>query len=260
MIAGLFHQGSGLGNQLFRYVAIRTLAEDKGYEWSMVAPENFKGASFMKIDVGKQFPGTYSLGTGGEVIPISSMASFAEKKVVENGIDIRGYDPEFNFVQDNTVIDGEFQDERYWGHKIPQMTSWFNVDFLPVSHKWCVIGFRGGEYTQFPELFLTKDYWDTAMNIMRQERPDMKFVAVTDDIPTALACLPKEVDVYHDMEMDWRMIRHAPYLILSNSSFYILPALMNNNARRIIAPRGWARRNIGKWSLPQNYYKKFQYI
>lgn len=259
MVSGIFHSGSGLGNQLFRYVATRTLAEDKGYEFTMVAPENFKG-HFMTLDIHTLFPGTYTIATGGEVIPISSMASFTEKKIVENDVDVRGYDPEFNFIQDNTVIDGEFQDERYWGHKIPEMTSWFNVDFLPMPHKCCVLGFRGGEYTSFPDLFLPREYWDNAMAQMRLIDPQMQFMAVTDDPSTTKAFLPPEVKVYHDIEMDWRMIRHAPYLILSNSSFYILPALMNNNAKKIIAPRGWARRNTGVWSLPQNYYKKFTYI
>ena len=52
MISGIFHKGSGLGNQLHRYVATRVLALDKGYKFSMVAPTNFKGESFMKLDMG----------------------------------------------------------------------------------------------------------------------------------------------------------------------------------------------------------------
>src|SRR5690348_4619876 len=54
MIAGIFHSGSGLGNQLHRYVATRVLALDKGYEFSMVAPELFKGKGFMNLDMGKE--------------------------------------------------------------------------------------------------------------------------------------------------------------------------------------------------------------
>ena len=49
MIAGIFHQGSGLGNQLHRYVATRVLALDKGYEWGMENPELFKGKNFMSV-------------------------------------------------------------------------------------------------------------------------------------------------------------------------------------------------------------------
>lgn len=259
-VHGILHSGSGLGNQLFRYVATRALAEEKGFEWGMVAPENFKGNSFMSLDMGVSFPGTYTTGAGGEVIPISSMASFAEKKVVENCVDIRGYDPEYNFIADNTVIDGEFQDIRYWGHRIPDFTDWFNVDYLPMPHNTCVISFRGGEYQAVPDLYLTKEYWIEAMEQIRQKRPDTKFIAVTDDVAAARAMLPESVKVYHDIGMDWRMIRNAGALILSNSSFCILPALMNTHAHTILAPRYWARRNTKVWALPQNYYSKFTYI
>ena len=43
MIAGIFHKGSGLGNQLHRYVMTRCLSLDKGMEFGMVNPELFKG-------------------------------------------------------------------------------------------------------------------------------------------------------------------------------------------------------------------------
>ncbi len=259
-VHGILHSGSGLGNQLFRYIATRVLAEDKGYDFGMVAPENFKGASFIRLDMGESFPGTYTVGAGGEVIPISSMASFAEKKIVENGVDIRSYDPEINFVEDHTVIDGEFQDERYFIHRLPEIREWVRTDPLPMPHYTCVLAFRGGEYTQFPDLFLPKSYWDQAIELMKQENPNMKFIAVTDDVATARAMLPEYVKVYHDIAMDWRMIRNAGYLILSNSSFGILPALMNTHARRIIAPRYWGRYNTKVWALPQNHYSSFEYI
>lgn len=254
------HSGSGLGNQLFRYVATRTLACDKGYTFSIVAPENFKGAGFMNLDMGVPFPGSYTVGAGGEVIPISSMAAFHEKKVVENGVDIRPYDPEFNFIKDNTIIDGEFQDERYFEHRLDQVDEWLGVTRMQMPDNWCILGFRGGEYEAVPDLFLPEEYWRRAMGIMKKENPNMKFVAVTDDPATARRHLPPEVDVRHDLEMDWKYINNAKYLIIANSSFYILPALLNRRKGKIIAPRYWGRRNTGVWAMPQNYYKRFHYI
>jgi hypothetical protein len=254
MIAGILHEGSGLGNQLFRYVATRTLAEDKGYRWGMINKEGFKGKDFMTLDLGADIDCTWTVGPGGEVIPDSPMHRFAEKKVVENGTDIRGYDPEINFVEDNTIIDGEFQDERYFKHRLHDIRKWFNVKPLFLPDSTCVIGFRGGEFQYIPELFLTQEYWQSAIDHMRTIEPDMKFVAVTDDPELARAMLPREVKVTHDISTDWRMVRNANYLIIANSSFYILPALLNNHAKAIIAPRYWARRNTGVWALPQNYY------
>lgn len=260
MISGIFHQGSGLGNQLFRYVTARVTAESKGVDFGMVAPELFKGSSFMRLDMGVPVNASYTIGDGGRVIPISSMITFEERKILDDGVDVRGYDPEINFVEDNTIIDGEFQDERYWGHKLFEISKWLDVDPLGVPNDLCVIGFRGGEYKSIPELFLPQDYWQEAVDEMLKINYHMKFICVTDDPETASLFFPPEVKIQHDISTDWRLIKEAPYLIIANSSFYILPALLNRRARKIIAPRYWARRNMGKWCLPQNYYRRFTYL
>lgn len=260
MIAGIFHNGSGLGNMLHRYVATRTLALDKGWNFGMVAPENFKGTSFMTLDMGSPVDCSYTVGAGGEVIPISSMLTFKEFRVDKDGVDVRSWDPEITFVEDNTILDGEFQDERYFAHRMPEISDWLKVKHLGMPDDVCVIGFRGGEFQSDPDLFLTRDYWEDGMELIRQECPQARFIAVTDDPEAAARHLPQEVKIMHDMATDWRMVRHANYLIIANSSFYILPALLNNHVKKIIAPRYWARRNTKTWCLPQNYYSKFQYI
>lgn len=244
MILGYFHQGSGLGNQLHRYVATRVLALDKGYEFAMLG--NFKGESFMDIDYGTTKPCEVQEG------------EFNEKKVVENGVDIRSYDPEINFVEDNTIIDGEFQDERYFAHRLDEVRDWLAVEWLDMPDDVCVIGFRGGEYVGVADLFLTKDYWDDAIARMKEINPNMKFEVHTDDIATASQFFPDYL-ITNGIAVNWRSVRYAKYLIISNSSFFILPALLGD-AKLIIAPRYWARRNTKVWALPQNYYKRFKYI
>lgn len=262
MIAGLFHSGSGLGNQLFRYLATRIAAEERGLEFGMVNPEGFKGASFMQLDMGKPVPGTFHVEQpSGKVIPVDhGMTLFEEKKVVENGVDIRSYDPDFNFIRDNTLIDGEFQDIRYFQAYDKYLDDWLGVRYLGMPNNLCIIAFRGGEFKNIPELFLPREYYETAIARIKAINPSMKFVAVTDDPETARAMLPDDVGITHEISLDWRMIRHARYLILSNSSFSILPALLNEYTIEIIAPYGWARRNTGTWATRQNFYSKFTYL
>lgn len=252
MIAGILHQGSGLGNQLHRIVATRVLALDKGLDFGMVyvaddpaKPKGFKGFSFMNIDLGK--PVWFN----------TQPKQWNEKKVVENGVDIRGYDPEFNFVEDNTVIDGEFQDERYWMHREKEVSEWLKVDKLEIPDDVCVIGFRGGEFTVFPDLFLTKDYWDEAISKMREINSQMKFEVHTDDLITAKQFFP-EFKVIQDIGINWRSMRFAKYAIIANSSFYIFPRWLRNGYT--IAPRYWARRNTKVWALSSNFYSRFTYI
>lgn len=216
----------------------------------------------MTLDMGQPVSGTFHVEAGsGLVVPEGhGMTLYQEKKVVENGVDIRGYDPEFNFIEDNTLIDGEFQDVRYFQDYDGYLDSWLGVKYLGMPNNLCVIGFRGGEFKAIPDLFLPKSYYEEAIARMRAINPNMKFVAVSDDPELAREWLPQEVGITHEISLDWRMIRYARYLILSNSSFYILPALLNEYAVEIIAPRYWARRNTGVWATQQNFYSKFLYI
>lgn len=251
MISGYFHQGSGLGNQLHRYVATRVLAEDKGYAFTMFNPENFKGSDFMPL----VYPTVYSPA----IRKLATAKEWHEKKIVENGVDIRGYDPEINFIEDNTVIDGEFQDPRYFEHRLDEVREWLQVEPLEMPNNLCVIGFRGGEYKIFPDLFLDIRYWDKAISIMKSLNPTMVFEVHTDDPITAKEFFP-HYKIIQNIGINWRSVRYAKYLIIANSSFYIFPALLNQDVQKIIAPRYWARRNTGVWALPQNFYKSFFYI
>lgn len=250
MVGSYFHNGSGLGNQLFRFVASKVVAEDKGFQHGMVNPNNFKGASFMKL------PLEFGMNVD------SKWSYWVEKEVRDaKGTDIRSYDPEFNFIQDNTIIDGEFQDERYWNHKLDNVRKWLTVEPLNMPEDLCVIGFRGGEYSIFPDLFLTKEYWDKAISMMIQKYPEMRFEVHTDDPETARKFFPI-YPITHDIGLNWRSVRYAKHLIIANSSFFIFPALLNEDAKEIIAPRYWARRSANPpvWAQPQNYYSRFTYI
>ncbi len=264
MIAGIFHQGSGLGNQLFRYITTRTLAKDKGYEWGMVNPFLFKG---LTLEAGKKgFMQDLQMGSArhlefSDVLSVeqNGLKRWHEKKVMENGVDIRGYDPEINFVEDRTIIDGEFQDIRYWGHKLKDIDKWLKVEPINKGDFTCMIGFRGGEYSIFPDLFLPKSYWDEAIQKMRNIIPEMKFEVHTDDPELAKKFFP-DFPVVHDIGYNWRSFRYCKYAIVSNSSFYILPLLLNDKNVWVFAPRYWARHNTKTWALPQNYYAKFNYL
>lgn len=271
MIAGIFHEGSGLGNQLHRYVATRVLAEDKGYKWTVLNPHVFKG----RIPTGGTFFTNFVYFDLEELIA-PKWSQFQEKKVIENGVDIRGYDPEFNFVEDNTIIDGEFQDPRYFAHRMDDIAKWLAVEPLNVPDDVCVIGFRGGEYALYTDLYLPREYWDEAIGKMLEVNPNMQFEVHTDDPELAALRLngmvPPDTTFTHDIGINWRSVRYAKYSIIANSSFYILPRLLahrhyiqqtsraNPHGAVTIAPRYWARHNTKTWALPQNYYKEFTYI
>jgi len=244
MITGIFHVGSGLGNQLHRYVATRVIALDNGYSWGMENPWNFKG-TFMDIEMGLPSEGIKH--------------HFEEAKIVNSqGVDIRRYDSRIKDIQDDTTIDGEFQSEQYFEHRLDEVRDWLKVEPLKMDKNLCVINFRGGEYKGVLELFLPMEYWQSAVGKMLEINPDMQFEVHTDDMEAARTFFP-HFDIIHDIGLNWRSIRYAKYLILSNSSFAILPALLGD-AKLILAPAFWAGRNVGYWKLPQNEYKRFTYL
>lgn len=247
MISSYFHQGSGIGNQLHRYIMARVLALDNEWEFGMIHPENFKGSSFMHLNMG---------------LPVTGIKHeyFERRTNNAQGVDIRDYDwSGIKKIENYTVIDGEFQGELYFSHRMNEIRDWLKVEPMTQPDNLCVINFRGGEYTAVPDLFLPQSYWDLAVMKMKKINPFMVFEVHTDDPETASRFFPDFL-IYKDIGFNWRSVRYAHYLILSNSSFAILPALLNENAQKIFAPKNWARRNTHVQALAYNKYKSFTHI
>lgn len=261
MICTELWNGQGLGNQLHSYIMCRVLAMDKNTEWGVSHTERFKGLSFMNLEFGLPVIGGTTVYEGGnpEQLPDGVSNFYREKKIENNeAADIRNYDWEgINNIRDNTKIEGLWQGEKYYEHHRERIDSWLEVEPIDLGDNVCIINFRGGEYTIFPDLFLTKEYWNRAIAHMLSLNPNMIFRVVTDDVETARLFFP-HYEIQHEIGKDWRSIRYAKYLILSNSSFAILPAWLNKEAY-VIAPWGWARHNVGYWALEQNKMRGWKY-
>ena len=256
MIYLLMHKGSGLGNQLHRYIAGRILSEKNGWDFSVVNSENFKGKSFMDLDMGK--PNKFSFHIeepAGKVV--MEMPSPEVYLPLWEEWSKGCYDPDFNFVKDFTIVDGNFEDERYFIHRLADIKDWLHTEYLKVPKDVCVIGFRGGEFYSVPELGLPKEYYDRAVQKMLKTNPKMRFEVHTDDPVLAKQFFP-DYPIIKDIGINWRSMRYAQNAIIANSSFYVLPRLMSGGFT--IAPKYWNRYNTKKWDFPQNYYSSFMYI
>ncbi len=266
MIAGIFHEGSGLGDQLFRYITVRTLAENKVWDWCMVGKPHvagtFKGDFFVDFkDRSRDFYEDFN-----------KKVKWNEKDVREGKEDVRSYDPEINFVQDNTTIDGSFEDSKYWHHNLKNIDQWLKVTPVNVPDNRCIIGFRGGEYATIPELFLPKSYYTKAIKKMLEIDPNMEFEVHTDDPVLAMTYFPDYPIIdnrrlshskHENMGYNWRSTRYAKYAIIPNSAFFILPRILKhfNDPKAVtLAPRYWAGHNQRIWKRPATYYSEFSYI
>lgn len=255
MISTPFYKGQGLGNQLANYVTLRAIALDKGYDFGIQSPENFKGASFMNLDMGLPVLNgiTTVEGATPEKLP-DGITQYYREEMIGNGY----YDPKIFDIEDGTLIHGNLQGEKYFEKNKDKIDEWLKVEPMNLSDDVCVINFRGGEYKYVEDFFLPKSYWGNAINIMLERNPNMLFEVHTDDQFTAQKFFP-EYPIIQNIEFNWRSVRYAKNIILSNSSFGWFPAWLNDDSY-VIAPKFWGRHNKGFWFLEQNKTEKFNYI
>jgi hypothetical protein len=258
-----------VGNHQFFYAFTRVVAETLGYKFGfnpIPSHDYFNGQeqmAFMEIDYGIKHNAKYGEMPDGiknvwrekyENIPNSNGASF------------HPYQPEVFEVEDNTkLILRCVQDARYFENKKNEMRDWFRIrpekekEFESVLNSYninldgnlVVLNIRGGEYKGISSLILQKKYWQDAINIMKKRNSKYKFLAVTDDVTYTNILLDHKIPVIHNsIGCDYYVINKAKNLIISNSSFAILPTWLNENHPNVIAPKYWARHNIsdGYWA------------
>ncbi len=274
MIGTEFLHGFGLGNQLFWYVAARAAALDKGVDFGICNPgalannmHSDTGMYFMDIDLGKEIPAEdkdkYKIFEDHD----NRLYLGNSKHDMTHGAYVSGIDPRFFEVEDNTLLYGNLQAEKYFEKYKDQLKDWLKIKPEYDSHEYtkdnlCIIHLRCGDYSNSPELWLDRKYWVNGIKQMRKIRPDMEFLAVTDDVSAAYKILPEVKAVRNDIGKDYVTIKNARYLLLSNSSFAVFPAMTSDELQYAIAPKYWARHNVsdGYWASEQNIYSCFHYM
>lgn len=258
MIIGIIHKGSGLGDQVFSYIATRVRAADLDVDFGFVGKEFFKGASFMNLDWGKETDLKY------DIHPASGALVFYENVPNVYKLDKPYYDPEFNFIPDGSVINGYgAQDIRYFEHRLDEVREWLKVEPLKIDEDQCILNIRGGEYKAVSELFLPKEYFIDGVSFLENKLNQHLYLKVhTDDIELGQLWF-SGLNITRNIEENWKALRYAKNAIISNSAFAIIPRLLahlDNSNAVTIAPKYWAGRNVGEWRRPNNYYRQFQYI
>lgn len=270
MIATELYFGQGIGNQLHVYVTTRVIAKDRNLDFGFLGLENFgdrryndRGLYFMDLDLGKPVEGIVHRYQEKELRLITNNSHHDATL----GCDIRLPDTDLKNVPDNCKIDGTMQSDEYLYHRRDDIKQWLKLkpehdckDF--TSDDICVLNIR--DYEGNNELFLPRDYWVRAICRMLKMNSEMRFLVITENPDMAKRLLPELAEnVYHfDVGKDYAIIKNARWLILSNSSFGYFPALTNDEAQLIIAPKYWARHNVsdGYWCTGCNLYRGFVYM
>ena len=255
-----------LGNHLFSYALTRTIAEHNNYEWGFNRVPEFdyldgqEQLNIFEIDYGKEHNNKYW------DVPENYTAWREYYDTYENHL-FYPFKPDTFEMEDNTKLFISCgQDARYYDKN--KLRAWFKVKeqyqftfpFFDANH--CVINIRGGEYKGIDSLLLRQSYWDHAVRTMRERIPECNFLVISDDTPYAKSIFPNFRVEHYSIGMDYWIIQNAQNLILSNSSFAIIPAWLNQRAKNIIAPFGWARHNIttGYWASSDIWTFGFEFL
>ncbi len=270
MIVNELYNGSGLGNQLWRYTVTRVIADRNGYDFGIMSPHKFKASRILDLDFGKEVIGGSAPFEGAPptTLPQGIDNYYSERELIHPtfNCDCRLYDPHLVSIKDNTKIDGNMESELYLDGYKEQVREWLKIKddkqiWTLSKNDICILGFRGGEYVPVRDLFLPREYWYGAMSVIKQRNPNMKFVVVTDDPRTAKQIFP-DLSVYHyNTEVDWILVRNAKNIIMSNSSFAWLPTWINDQVINVIAPKYWGKHNVsdGFWAQGDSLTKGWEY-
>ena len=273
MIGTEFIKGQGLGNQLLCYISARCIALERGCDFGCVNPQQVgnvlheqRGMYFMQLDMGTEI--TPEEKADYTLLQEADERIYTPTSVhdLTHGCYISGADPAVLTASDNTLLYGNLQAEEYFLKYRDQIREWLAVNPEFETDRYtrdnlCIINVRGGEYTDSPELYLDRRYFLNAVRNMKKIRPDMEFVVITEDVESARKVLPEYECHHFDMAGDYVAIKNAKYLILCNTSFAVLPALVSTTLEKAIAPKYWARHNVsdGYWSSEQNIYSFLSY-
>jgi hypothetical protein len=238
-----------LGNHLWQYAVCRTVAEKNGYDYHI--PRNFLGNNLFNCSLGVDLDLTTSC-----------------YPHCNNHDGKQAYDPNIFKIKDFTRLDGYLQTEKYILNNKSDIMEWFklksnyNANLSILDDNTCVINFRGGDYKDKSHVFLHKKYYYDSITHIKQIKPNIKFIVITDDVEEAKKYFP-EYDAFHfGIINDYAIVNSAKYLIIANSTFSWWAAWLNNNSKITIAPKFWLRHNIseGWWMPADSLTTGFHYV
>lgn len=261
------YAGQGLGNQLWLYSVVRSLAIRTGNKHGIECFWRFKGSHFLSIKKGHV--GIYVPSNR----PMVKHLGILENRIVENKKRIPGYSFDFSDYSKIDVIrssrlEGNFESEKYLEDARDILKRELQVrkpTILPTN--LCIVNVRGGDYVGNKQTLLTATYYLNAIKVMQNRYLDVFFGIVTDDANYARQILPGipilsgSIVNYRKLtggdkakvELDFSLLQGAHKLIISNSSFSWWGAWTNLNSPYVIAPRYWDahKSNLGLWA-PQD--------
>lgn len=259
-----FEAGQGLGNQLWIYASIRSIASKLGAKFSFHGQEHFKGYDFLDI--------SFSSDDIDSVVSSNlRLANFYERMYYDSSLKYLGsfYDERVLSISSDSMMHGLFQSEQYLYGGLSELLE--NIKLVPeyflshsISAKTCILNIRGGEYKKHSKFILPKEYWRNAISFMRDHYDIDDFVVVTDDFRYARILFPDYDIISGSVSACFAALYHARYVVVSNSTFSYFPLRLGekNTPKKILAPAYWGRHTSSnpRWSSVANFYTGWNWL
>lgn len=247
----------GFGNQLFQY-AYGCHLENNGYH--------------VRFNTSALIPGThreYSLKEFGLTIPISEEIS---PVVYEKNL---SFDPGMLYPSDDSTLVGYWQNEKYFEDVASKFRSDINFIWIKqLSYKPKLVDIKNQIYLSNSVFIhvrrqdylnllhfhgmLGKDYYDKAVQYIRERTLDPKFFVFSDDPDWSRENLPDFNIISGNTKYeDLQLMVGCKHAIIANSSFSWWGAWLNDNqsGRIVIAPKRWFTADVEEEIVPDRWIK-----
>ena len=261
-----------LGNQMFAYAAVKSIALDKGFEFGVC---NEYDNQFLKNDTDEKFGNTLT-----SIFPqirqeiVSELSNYANFQEITNYQSKSSIQKTAYEVMDNTIMLGHYISPLYFMHRIDEVREWFTLPAeilkkaekalseikakYPPNTKFCSIHFRNALDYRVKGFMLNKDYWYNAANeILKNKKRNepIVFLIFYDKLTSLVKSFSEKYEsvlTHHSLLVDFEMISSCDYHIVCNSSFIIMAALMDpNTLSNTFCPSIWP---LQKGKYPNDIY------
>lgn len=246
MIATYFR--GRLGNNMYQYSHIRSVAERKNYDFSIMPSASDSFNQFDDIFPHLKFDRTNIYQIRKEVHKDSSEIDRKYDKIgtvwEEYNYDFK---KQFYDLPDNVTCFGFFQNYQYSNRE--DVKKWFQIYLndeqqeeydrlydLYDPEEYCYIHFRGTDFLKVP-LYITKiDFWKNAQNKIIDNYGKKKFLVITDDIENAKLNINAENYIAPNFKIGLKMMTKSNQLIIPSWTTFVWWGGWLSDASIIIAP------------------------
>lgn len=257
----------GLGNMLFQIAATKSMSVDRGMDCSfpnLITHLEYLNSDNIHNPKLKHSKDYLNIFKNLKTTPILQSV---------NKIDYPFEYVDINFTDENVLLDGFFQSEKYFKHNRDKIINFIDFSFISKKYinkkygflrnkKTTSIHIRRGDYVNYPNIHPTQsiDYYKKSIDLLK-DKTDI-FVIFSDDIDWCKENINLDNIIYIENEKDYielYLMSLCGNNITSNSSFSWWGAWLNKNPNKIvIGPLKWFGNDIQHNTediLPESWIK-----